>query len=36
MIFYPEAWGTSALVVVALAFAVFATVLLVRRQRRRR
>ena len=36
MIFYPEAWGTSILIIVTLAFAVFATVLLVRWQRRRR
>ena len=36
MIFYPEAWGTSALVIVTLAFVVFVTVLVVRRQRRRR
>ncbi len=36
MIFYPEAWGTSALVIVTLAFLVVVTVLVVQRTRRRR
>ena len=36
MIFHPEQWGVSVLIIVTLAFAVFATVLVVRRQRRRR